>query len=181
MSVSEKRTTYAKDAFGKLIIVILRPIGITRCTYTVYRLLSWVLLLLSNCAHCFMLNFNQNESSNKLNFWIQRLSYLSIFGNFWSNEIDQKTFLKYTCNVEFTHLHTSAFWECSAKNHRDQDSIYILGANSITYLANLVIWLIQIWIFTNARHTVQRKADNLDSSDTWSGKNAQVVDFSSKN
>ena len=52
----------------------------------------------------------------------------------------------------------------------------MLGANSITYLADLVIWLIQIWIFTNARHTVQRKADNLDSSDTWSGKNAQVVD-----
>ena len=50
----------------------------------------------------------------------------------------------------------------------------MLGANSITYLADLVIWLIQIWIFTNAKHTVQRKADNLDSSDTWSGKNAQV-------
>ena len=31
------------------------------------------------------------------------------------------------------------------------------------------------WSKIYARHTVQRKADNLDSSDTWSGKNAQVV------
>ena len=50
--------------------------------------LSWVLLFLSNWAQCVMLNFNQNESSNKLNFSIQRHSYLWIFGNFWSNEID---------------------------------------------------------------------------------------------